>query len=151
MIVCILMPRFALMVAAGGREALAAGPLALAPELGREQLIGEASAAAEAYGVHAGLRLGEALARCPALRLVAPDPAGVADAWERVIGALEGIGAAVESAHPGAAWFDARGLRGLHGGDRKGVTAATRRALTTPVRIGAAPSRFPALAAASRA
>ena len=84
MIVCVLLPRFELTVAAGGREALAAGPLALAPEPGREQLIGEASAAAEAYGVRAGLRLGEALARCPTLRLVAPDPAGVADAWERI-------------------------------------------------------------------
>jgi nucleotidyltransferase/DNA polymerase involved in DNA repair len=151
MIVCVLLPRFELTVAAGGREALAAGPLALAPELGREQLIGEASAAAEAYGIRAGLRLGEALARCPALRLVAPDPAGVADAWERILGALEGIGAAVESERPGAAWFDARGLRGLHGGDVEGVIAAARRALATPARIGAAPSRFAALAAASRA
>jgi protein ImuB len=151
MVVCILLPRFELAVAAGGREALAAGPLALAPELGREQLIGEASAAAEAYGVRAGLRLGEALARCPTLRLVAPDPAGVADAWERVVGGLEGIGAAVEFARPGAAWFDARGLRRLHGGDVEGVIAAARRALAAPARIGAAPARFAAFAAASRA
>jgi len=151
MIVCVLLPRFELAVAAGGREALAAGPLALAPELGREQLIGEASAAAEAYGIRAGLRLGEALARCPTLRLVAPDPAGVADAWEGILGALESIGAAVESERPGAAWFDARGLRRLHGGDVEGVIAAARRALGTPARIGAAPSRFAALAAASRA
>jgi protein ImuB len=151
MVVCILLPRFELAVAAGGREALAAGPLALAPELGREPLIGEASAAAEAYGVRAGLRLGEALARCPTLRLVAPDPAGVADAWERVVGALEGIGAAVEFARPGAAWFDARGLRRLHGGDVEGVIAAARRALAAPARIGAAPARFAAFAAASRA
>src|SRR4051794_37670241 len=139
MVVCVLLPRFELAVAAGGREALAAGPLALAPELGREQLIGEASAAAEAYGVRAGLRLGEALARCPPLRLVAPDPAGVEDAWEHILGALEGIGAAVESERPGAAWFDARGLRRLHGGDVEGVIAAARRALGTAARIGAAP------------
>ena len=58
MVVCILLPRFELAVAAGGREALAAGPLALAPEIGREPMIGETSAAAEAYGVRAGLRLG---------------------------------------------------------------------------------------------
>ncbi len=166
MIVCVLLPRFELAVAAGGREALAAGPLALAPELGREQLIGESSAAAEAYGVRAGLRLGEALARCPTLRLIAPDPAGVADAWERIVGALEGIGAAVESGRPGNAWFDSRGLRGLHGGDVEGVIAAARkalgigarigagpepRALGAGARIGAAPSRFASLAAASRA
>ncbi len=165
-IVCVLIPRFALAVAAGGREALAAGPLALAPEIGREQLVGETSAAAEAHGVRAGLRLGEALARCPTLRLVAPDPAGVADAWERVVGALEGIGAAVESDRPGAALFEERGLRGLHGGSTEGVITAARRALSAargaqaptggPThgaggRIGAAPSRFAAFAAAHRA
>ncbi|MGZ8647182.1 MAG: Y-family DNA polymerase [Solirubrobacteraceae bacterium] len=151
MIVCVLIPRFELAVAAGSREALAAGPIALAPEAGREQFIGEASAAAEAFGVRAGLRLGEALARCPTLRLVAPDPAGVADEWDRLLAALEGIGAAVEPGRPGLAWFDARGLRNLHGGSVEGVIAATRRALGAPARIGAAPSRFAALAAASSA
>jgi protein ImuB len=151
LIVCVLIPRFELAVAAGGREALASGPVALAPEIGREQLIGESSAAAEAYGVHAGLRLGEALARCPALRLVSPDPAGVADEWDRLLTALEGIGAAVEPGRPGLAWFDARGLRNLYGGSVEGVIAAARRALGTPARLGAAPSRFAAFAAASRA
>lgn len=150
-IVCVLIPRFALAVAAGGREVLAAGPVALAPEPGREQFIGEASAAAEAYGVRAGLRLGEALARCPTLRLVAPDPAGVADAWDVKLAALENIGAAVESGAPGTAWFGARGLKTVHGGSLEGVLAAARRALDGPVRLGAAPSRFAALAAASRA
>ncbi len=151
MIVCVLIPRFELAVAAGGREALAGGPVALAPATGREQLIGEASASAEAFGVRAGLRLGEALARCPALRLVAPDPAGVADEWDRLLGALEGIGAAVEPGGPGVAWFDAQGLRTIHGGRVEDVIVAARRALATPARIGAAPSRFAALAAASRA
>src|SRR5689334_10505823 len=158
MIVCLLLPRFELAVAAGGREALAAAPLALAPEVGREPLIGETSAAAESHGVRAGLRLGEALARCPTLRLVTPDPAGVADAWEGVVGALESIGAAVETDRPGMAWFDERGLRRLHGGSVEGVITATRRAMAaSPARmgmggrIGAAPSRFAALAAAHRA
>jgi protein ImuB len=151
MVVCVLIPRFELAVAAGGREALASGPVALAPQAGREQCIGEASAAAEALGVRAGLRLAEALARCPTLRLVAPDPAGVADEWDRLLGALEGIGAAVESGPPGIAWFDAQGLRTIHGGRVEDVVAAARRALATPARIGVAPSRFAALAAASRA
>ncbi len=115
-IICVLLPRFALTVAAGGRDVLAAGPVALAPEPGREQFIGEVSAAAEAYGLHAGLRLGEALGRCPTLRLVAPDPAGVADAWDAHVAALEGIGAAVEAGPPGTAWFGAGGLKTLHGG-----------------------------------
>jgi protein ImuB len=46
LIVCALIPRFELAVAAGGREHLAKGPVALAPEPGREQFIGEVSAAA---------------------------------------------------------------------------------------------------------
>lgn len=158
MVVCVLLPRFELAVAAGGREALAAAPLALAPEIGREQLIGETSAAAEAHGLRAGLRLGEALARCPTLRLITPDPAGVADAWEGVVAALESIGAAVETDRPGMAWFDEHGLRRLHGGSVESVITAARRALAGSVnrvgaggRVGAAPSRFAALAAAHRA
>src|SRR4051812_36663934 len=151
MIVCVLLPRFALTVAAGGREALAVGPAALAPEPGRMPVVGEASAAAEALGVRAGMRLGEAMARCAGLWLVPPDPAGVADAWDRLLAALEAIGAGVEPGAPGIAWFDARGLRRLHGGNVEGVVAAARRALAMPARIGAAPSRFAAYAAASRA
>src|SRR5205085_911035 len=90
--------------------------------------------------------LGEALARCPTLRLVAPDPAGVADAWDRLLERLEGIGAAVESERSGAAWFEARGLRRLHGGDLDGVLNATRRALKAPARLGAAAPRARELA-----
>jgi nucleotidyltransferase/DNA polymerase involved in DNA repair len=150
-IVCILLPRFELAVAAGGRDALMAGPAALAPEPGREQLVGEVSAAAEAAGIHPGMRLGEALSRCPGLALVPPDPVAVNDAWEEVLGRLESVGAAVEPAAPGLACFDARGLRRLHGGSLDGVVAATRAALSRPARIGAGPSRFCALAGAFRA
>ncbi len=146
-----MLPRFELAVAAGGRETLLQGPAALAPEPGREQLVGEVSHAAEAFGIHPGMRLGEALARCPRLALVPPDPVGVADAWERVVGALEAIGAAVEADRPGLACFDARGLRRLHGGSLDGIVAAVRGALRHPARIGAGPTRFCALAAAVRA
>ncbi|MEA2248451.1 MAG: protein ImuB [Solirubrobacteraceae bacterium] len=150
-IVCVMLPRFELAVAAGGREALLEGPAALAPEPGREQLVGEVSRAAEAFGIHPGMRLGEALARCPRLALVPPDPVGVADDWERVVVRLESVGAAVEAGRPGLACFDARGLRRLHGGSLDGVVAAVRAAQRRPARIGAGPSRFCALAAAARA
>ena len=63
MIVCLLLPRFALVVAAGGRGDLLREPAALAPEAGGEQRVGEVSPAAQAFGVHAGMRLGEALAQ----------------------------------------------------------------------------------------
>ena len=105
------------------------------------------------------MKLGEALARCPRLSLVPPDPAGVADAWERLLVRLESIGAAVESERPGLVCFKADGLLGLHGGlpgrveeERlRGVLAAARRSLRVPARYGVAPSRFAAVAAATRA
>jgi protein ImuB len=151
MIVCVLLPRFALTVAAGDREQLLREPAALAPEPGREARVGEVSPAAEAFGVRAGTPLGEALARCPTLALVPPDPAGVADRWERLLVRLEAIGAAVEPERPGLACFEAGGLVRLHGGTLERVVEAARRALRQPARIGAGPSRFCALAAATRA
>ncbi|HET9102823.1 MAG TPA: hypothetical protein VFN55_05665 [Solirubrobacteraceae bacterium] len=149
MIACVLFPRLALTTAVGDRSELMQTPTALAPEPGGVQQVGEVSPAAEAYGIHPGMRLGEALARCPQLTLVPPDPAGVADWWERLIVRVESIGAAVEPERPGLACFEVRGLLRLYGGV-DGVLAATRRALRVPVRLGVAPSRFAAVAAATR-
>ena len=149
-IVCVLLPRFELAVASGERLELLKVPTALGPVPGGVQVVGEVSLPAEAFGVHPGMRLGEALARCPRLMLVPPDPAGVADMWERVLVRLESIGAAVEPERPGLVCFDASGLLRLHGGVA-GVLAAARRALRMPARYGVAPSRFAAVAAASRA
>ena len=150
MIVCALSPRFALTTAVGERGELLQSPTALAPEPGGTQQVGEVSLAAEAFGIHPGMRLGEALARCPSLTLVPPDSAGVADGWERLLVRLESMGAAVEPERPGLVCFDARGLLRLHGGI-EGVLTAVRRALRIPVRLGVASSRFAAVAAACRA
>jgi protein ImuB len=159
MIVCVLFPRFQLTVAAGNRKELLQAPVALAPEPGGVQQVGEVSIAAEAFGVHPGMCLGEALARCAWLTLVPPDPAGVVESWERLLVRLESIGAAVEPERPGLVCFDARGLLRLHGrtlatSDRErveGVLEAARRAIRLPARYGVAPSRFAAVAAATRA
>jgi protein ImuB len=151
MVVCVVYPRFELLAALGDRRALLSEPAALAPEAGREQVVGEVSAPAEAFGVVRGMRLGEAMSRCPALRLVAPDPEGVRSLWNTVLDRLEAIGAEVESDRAGAACFEADGLRGLHGGDLAGVLVAARRALGPGARLGAAPSRFAAHAAALQA
>jgi protein ImuB len=152
MIVCVYLPRFELAVAAGehsqvGRQTLAGRPLAVAPLPGAEQRVGEVSGAAEARGVARGMVLGEALARCPDLMLVPGDPVRAVEAWEAAMRALEAIGAALEPARPGLAYFEADGLRAVHGA-LKGTIAAARRALDRPVRIGAAPTRFCALAGA---
>ena len=150
MIVCALIPRFALTTAVGDRVELLQTPTALAPEPGGGQQVGEVSLAAEAFGIHPGMRLGEALARCPRLTLVPPDPAGVADQWERLLVRLESVGAAVEPERPGFVCFDARGLLRLHGGIEGVLTACAGRC-TYRFRLGVAPSRFAAVAAASKA
>ena len=163
LITCILLPRFELIVAAGGRIELLGVPVAIAPEPGSQQ-IGAVSAAAEAFGVSSRMRLGEALARCRQLTLIPPDPAGIEERWEQMLIALESIGAAVEPLRPGLVCFDARGLLRLYAGSRGGlagspvlredieaVLAAARRALDAPARFGVAPTRFAALAAATRA
>jgi protein ImuB len=158
MIVCALFPRFELTIAAGDRVGLLQTPAALAPDPGGVQgVVGEVSLAAEAFGINPGMRLGEAFARCPRLTLVPPDPAGVADSWERLLVRLESIGAAVEPERPGLVCFDASGLLRLYGRARgvstplEGVLSAARGALQVPARFGVAPSRFAAVAAATRA
>jgi hypothetical protein len=72
------------------------------------------------------------------------------DVWEDELRRLEGIGATLESERAGEAFFAVDGLRGMYGGARSGVLEAARRAATMPARIGVAPTRFAAFAAASR-
>src|SRR5436305_4105191 len=151
MVVCVLFSRFSLVAALGDRRELMGEAVALAPEAGRRQVVGEVSPAAEAFGVVPGMRVGEALARCPELRLVPPDPDGVRTLWRRALERLERIGAVCESDREGEAFFEADGLRGVHGGSLEGVLAATRRAVGRAARLGCGPGRFSAYAAALRA
>ena len=155
-VVCVMLPRFELLVAAApatadrsARESLMREPIALAPLPGGRPVIGQVSAAAEAFAVTPGLAVGEAFARCPQLKLVAPDPARAESAWEWVLQALEGLGAEVESDpdRPGTLFFESAGLEPLHRGF-DGVIAAVRERIGRPVRIGAGPTRFIAQAAA---
>src|SRR6266498_1293528 len=67
-----------------------------------------------------------ALAPCPELRLVPPDPERAEAAWEEALRRLEGMGAAVEPGCPGEAFFEADGLRGLCGGTLEGVLRRAR-------------------------
>jgi protein ImuB len=150
-IACALIPRFALLATLGRRRELLLRPLALAPEPGGPQVVGEASGRAEAFGVRAGMRLGEALARCPDLALVPPDPERAESAWESALRRLEGIGAQVEPAHAGEAFFEAAGLVGLWGGSLERVLRKAREAIGAGARLGAGQSRLCAYAAALRA
>jgi protein ImuB len=150
MIACLAIPGFELRAALRERPRLALEPAALAPEPGAEALIGSVTAAAEAAGVRPGMRLGEALATCPSLQLVDPDPAAAEEAWEGIVRALEDAGFSVDSAAPGCAYFESRGVERLYGG----LEPALKRALTAAgtgwdARVGAATRKFTALAAAN--
>ena len=99
---------------------------------------------------HGGDAPGEALATCPELVLVDPDPAGAEREWEGVLRRLEDAGFAVEPVEPGVVVFETRGVERLYGG----AEAALRRALVSvgpawDPRAGAGRRRFVALAAAS--
>lgn len=78
------------------------------------------------------------------------DPVEAGELTEGLLRRLERIGAAVESERAGEAFFALDGLRGIHGGTNAGVLAAARRAVEIEVRIGVAPTRFAAHAAARR-
>jgi protein ImuB len=78
------------------------------------------------------------------------DPVEAGELTECLLRRLERIGAAVESERAGEAFFAVDGLRGIHGGESARVLAAARGAVEMEVRIGVAPTRFAARAAARR-
>jgi protein ImuB len=147
-VACALIPRFRLIAATAGSRETLARPAALAPEPGAAQLIGEVTEPAERFGLRAGMRMGEALSRCPELALIPPDLERAERSWEEALRRLEGIGAEVEFGRAGEAFFEASGLGRLWGGI-EGVLRRTREQLGKPVRLGAGPGRFCAYVAAS--
>ena len=148
LLACVLIPRFGLVAAIGERRELLLKPVAVAPGPGEPQIVGDVSGAAEAFGITPGMRLAEALARCPSLLLIPPDPQRAEEEWERVLGRLEALGAAVEPGQvPGEAFFSLDALRALLGEPRRAL-AAVRRRLGRGARLGAGPTRLCALAAA---
>ena len=147
LVACALIPRFRLIAAVSGNREVMQRPAALAPEPGAAQLIGEVSEAAESFGLRAGMRMGEALSRCPELALIPPDPERAESSWEEALRRLEGIGAEVESDRAGEAFFEAGGLTGLWGGI-EGVLRRAREELGGSAGLGVGPGRFCAYVAA---
>jgi nucleotidyltransferase/DNA polymerase involved in DNA repair len=150
LIACIVIPGFPLRAALVSRPSLRLVPAALAPEEGSEPLLGPVTAAAESAGVRPGMRLGEALALCPSLVLVDPDPATAEREWEGVLRRLEDVGVAVDPTEPGVVFFETRGVERLY----RGVEPALKKALVAvgaawDARVGAAGRKFTALAAAN--
>ena len=150
-VIAVLLPRFELSVAAGGGAALLRGPVALAPEPGTGQAVGEVSAAAEAFGGTGGHGDGGGACALPAACARA---ARSRRGGRGVGGAARAPGGGRRRRGAGAA--GARLLRRRRAArpawwKRARVIAAAARALRRPARIGAGPGAFCTLAAASRA
>ena len=152
MIVTATIPRFALLVALLAARRPVDACIALGPQPGDTQIVGQCTPTAAQAGVTSGLRVGEALARCPQLELVVPDPGAAEHAAEEVTERLEGIGAAVQPGEPGIWTFTTSGLERLYGG-LGGVLRHVKVALPVGAdgRIGAAPTPFAALQASLEA
>src|ERR687895_1136241 len=116
MIACIVIPGFELRAALRARPGLELRPAALAPEPGKEPLLGSVTAAAAKAGVKPGMRLGEALATCPSLVLVEEDPSAAEQAWEEVLRRLEDAGVAPAPDGLGCVYFNTKGIERLYGG-----------------------------------
>src|SRR3954449_12589065 len=123
-IAAVVIPAFDLRAALRLQPRLQAQAAALAPLPGSEPLIGSVTGVAEAKGVRPGMRLGEALAMCPALELVEQDPATAEQAWEEILRRLEDAGFAVEPAEPGAVFFESTGVERLYRGPQPGLNGA---------------------------
>ena len=149
MIIAVVIPRFALHIALRAAKRTADTSIALGPQPGDPNVIGLCSTEAERHGLIPGLRVGEALARCPQLELIVPDPGATAIATEQITNALERIGAGVQVDTAGTWLFESSGLERLHGGI-DGVIRQTKAAMPVglDVRIGVAPTIFSALQAA---
>ena len=78
-----------------------------------------ATAAAQAYGVRAGLWRREAQGRCPGMAVLAADPARDAREFEPVVAAMEAFAPGVEIVRPGLAGFATRGPSRYFGGDEE--------------------------------
>lgn len=161
MIATLLVSRFPLACELLERSRLRGRAVAVARPDGS---VWTASAEAEACGVAPGLKLREAISRCPALDVLEGRPALYLDRAEAILAALEQAAPGVEpaagfaNAGPGAggehgvAHLDLRGLRRLHGSAR-GLAAALLACVPAPLepRLGIGPGKFAALAAAHQA
>ncbi len=149
MVVSVVLPLLALRAALGEAQNRLLEPIALAPQHDATQVIGEVSPVAYGLGVRAGMGIGEAIDICPSLVLVSPDPSYAESLWQKFLARLESVGAEVESERIGEAFFRAGEIERLYGG-LDGVLGVVSGRMGSSARIGAAPTRLAAYAAAQQ-
>ena len=151
-IACVLVPHFGLRVALLDQSQLDGQPLILNSPSGERPRVADASPEATARGIHPGMSLREALALCPEAIAITPDPAHQTRVWEQQLSHLDGLSPRVEAAALGTAYLDLRGSARSLGSPAiaaEQILNAISPALRP--RIGIAPGKFAALAAARSA
>src|SRR5947209_6426416 len=120
-IACALLPRFALAVELLGRPELRGRPVVLGGAPEERRLVVECSPEAERFGVRRDMPLREALTLCRDAVFLEAHPQLYADAFDRMLDALERVSPVVEGAHLGCAYVDLTGLPGVAGpsGERR--------------------------------
>ncbi|HWV39163.1 MAG TPA: DNA polymerase Y family protein, partial [Vulgatibacter sp.] len=129
---CLHVPDLPLQALLRAEPTLAGVPLAVAVGEGARARVQCVSVQARTHAVRPGLSVGDALALCPQLAVQWVPPELVEAARGAVLDAAASVSPKVEELRPGVALVDARGLEGLHGGDR-GVAAAL---VAAAVRLG---------------
>ena len=129
---------------------LARRPVLLANGSGAHRVVVDASPLT--VGVVAGMPLSEALSLSKGAVLVEPDPVHYRTLFDRVLDAIEAMGADVEDQELGLASVEISGLALLHGGTDR-LLAALLGAVPAYLapHIGAGPSKFAATIAAHQA
>ena len=124
---CVLIPHFAIQVELRRKPKLRERPLLLVQSSGSRRLVVDASP--RAAGVHPGMPLQEALARCKEAVLLEADLSAYQQASERILDALEDVSPVVEDGGSGLAYVDLRGLSSMYGGGARLATAGARATL----------------------
>jgi nucleotidyltransferase/DNA polymerase involved in DNA repair len=151
-IACVSIPNFALRVEILRRPELDGLPLALRSAEDRRPVIVDCTPEAIQQGVRPGMLPREALAVCPHVVTVMPNPARERSVFERVLDRLEQLSPAVEPDEPGRCYVDLTGLE-RHLGPPEQAAQALLRAVPPILRprAGIAPGKFTSLVAADTA
>jgi nucleotidyltransferase/DNA polymerase involved in DNA repair len=129
----------------------------LAPgEPGGRQVVDQVSERAGAVGVRQGMLVSQAVALCPGLTFLEPDPAHYDAAFGNVVEVLAGLTPVVEPESPGLVHLGVDGLERLYGSPPSQVNRVLRTLLdvlppplVAAMRVGRAPGTFGARVAAA--
>jgi nucleotidyltransferase/DNA polymerase involved in DNA repair len=151
-IACVSIPNFALRVEILQRPELDGQPLALRSAESQRPAIVDCSPEAIEQGVRPGMLPREALAICPHVVAVMPNPARDSAVFEGIIEALESLSPVVELDEPGRCYVDLTGLERRLGPPEQAAQALIR--AMPPIlrpRVGVSTNKFTALVAANTA